>query len=169
MLKLYVPTQLEQWVSEWYIDMKIYEPHQIDEITIAEKERILLMEAPCPSHAYVNNHIKVISVDSRYSRIDKREQFFHEMCHILRHDGSQVTTRTSIKNIQEFDARNFTKYALMPFHMLQKINFRDEHLIQTISQLFLVSFAFAELRLKQINNNILANFHLRNAEGYKEA
>lgn len=155
MFQLYVPTRLEQWVSDWYKGMQIFEPHEIDEYIISEHEGILLLEKPLPSHAYSDGNLKVICIDSRENNMTRREQFFHEMCHILRHEGSQTKLHSDFRLLQEADAENFSKYAAIPIHMLEKIDFREPYIVDLVSEIFSVSFELAELRLRQIKNKIL--------------
>lgn len=154
-LRLYVPTRLEKWVSDWYMGMKIFEPHEIDEYIISEHEGILLIEKPLPSHSFSDEHVKIICIDSRESSTKRREQFFHEMCHVLRHEGSQTKLHSGFRLLQEADAENFSKYAAIPIHMLEKIDFREPYIVDLVSEIFSVSFELAEMRLRQIKNNIL--------------
>lgn len=162
MIRFYVPSHLELWVSKWYMSMNVYEPHEIDEYVIAENEGVLLLEKPSPSHAYTNGQLKIICLDTRCNKYKRKKHFFHEICHILRHDGNQSDIRASFRFMQEIDAQNFVKYALLPFHMLRKIDFKQPYLVESVSELFSVSYEFAEFRLQQIRNNILSNLQSRN-------
>ncbi len=83
----YYTTALEDWVTNLYKRLGIFHPSHIDPSFIARKMNIFLREKPFPSTHQVVGRFRCIVVDSRLSKEEKREAFFHELCHILRHVG----------------------------------------------------------------------------------
>lgn len=160
-MKFYIPSLTEKRIANWYMRMNIYNPHEIDEYVISEKIGLHLIEKPCPSHAYVNGDIKIICIDSRMKAKEQRERFFHELGHIVMHSGSQISIRKNFRMFQEIDATQFTRYAAMPLHMILKLDLTDPYIVETVSDLFSVSWELAELRLLNIKNNILSNLYAK--------
>ncbi|WP_236611096.1 ImmA/IrrE family metallo-endopeptidase [Halalkalibacterium ligniniphilum] len=66
--------------------------------------------------------IKLIAVNSTLEKEVQREQFYHELAHILRHARRQIMMPKAFRELQEWDANNFTRYAALPLHMLREFN-----------------------------------------------
>ncbi|MFD1707578.1 ImmA/IrrE family metallo-endopeptidase [Siminovitchia sediminis] len=153
--RIYPTTTLEDWVTDFYSRLSIYRPEQIDIQLIASRFRIYVHTKPMPSSHQIVGRYRGITLDSRESKEIQREMFFHELCHILRHYGVQTMMPDAFRELQEWDARNFIRYAAIPQHMLQYINFEDPYVIDQMSNLFKVTPELCEERLKQIKNRYI--------------
>jgi IrrE N-terminal-like domain len=150
MLNLYIPTSLELWISQKYIKMKILSPTDLTEEKIAWINKIFLFKKPIGSTSYENGKFKSITIDSRIVPTLQREQFYHEWCHLLRHAGGQIMIPAAFKELQEFDAKNFTKYAAIPYHMISKYDLNDPQIIENWEYDFRVSTELCTERLQNI-------------------
>jgi Zn-dependent peptidase ImmA (M78 family) len=155
-VKLYKTTALEDWVTHFYKRLKILRPQQIDEDYIARIYSIFINRWKLPSFHKVNGNFRGIYIDIRKPKDVQREIFFHELCHILRHMGVQSMMPDAFRELQEWDARNFTLYAAIPQHMLKFIDLNDEYVIDQMASLFKVTPELCEERLEQIQNRRLS-------------
>jgi Zn-dependent peptidase ImmA (M78 family) len=152
----YRKTALEDWVSNLYIRLKIIHPRQINEEYIARIYNIFINRSSLPSYHKVIGNFRGIYIDTRKSKEQQREIFFHEFAHILRHAGIQTMLPAAFRELQEWDARHFTKYAAIPSHMLKYVNFNDEYVIDQMASLFKVTTELCEERLEQIQNRCMS-------------
>lgn len=153
----YTQTYLEDFISNLYKNLGILKPDQISEDNIATKLGILFFrENGPPSHIRVCG-VDAIYVDARDSPKKQREQFFHELCHVLRHVGNQSIIPLSLREWQEIDARRFTKCAAIPFEMVKDWDLRNDNIIQKASDTFCVTEELCQERLLQIRNRIYFN------------
>ncbi|AMQ19630.1 ImmA/IrrE family metallo-endopeptidase [Geobacillus sp. JS12] len=154
-LRHYYTTALEDWVTNLYQRLGLFRPSQIDPVYIARRMNIFLREKPFPSSHQVVGRFRCIVIDSRLSLEEKREAFFHELCHVLRHAGVQSMLPEAFRELQEWDANHFTKYAAIPFHMLKFIDWNEPHIIEHMVNMFKVTPELCKSRLSQIKNRIL--------------
>lgn len=98
-----------------------------------------------------------IYVDARDSTKTQREQFFHELCHILRHVGNQPIIQLSFRKWQELDAKRFVKCAAIPFDMVKDWDLDDAQIIKKASKIFCVTEELCQERFLQIRNRIYFN------------
>ncbi|WML38666.1 ImmA/IrrE family metallo-endopeptidase [Neobacillus sp. OS1-2] len=155
-MELYKTTALEDWITAFYRRLKIQHPHQIDENRIARIYGITINRWELPSKYLVNGRFRGIYIDIRKPKNKQREIFFHEFCHILRHSGCQTMMPAAFRELQEWDARHFTLYAVIPAHMLKFIDLNDEYVIDQMVSLFKVTPELCEERLEQIKNRRLS-------------
>ncbi|KXG09916.1 hypothetical protein AT864_01476 [Anoxybacillus sp. P3H1B] len=151
----YYTTALEDWVTKLYTRLGIFHPTHIDIFFIAQKMNIFLREKPFPSTHQVVGRFRCITIDSRLSNEEKREAFFHELCHILRHVGLQSMMPEAFRELQERDARNFTKYAAIPAHMLTYIEWDAPYIVEQMTNIFRITPELCMARLYQIENRIM--------------
>lgn len=150
---IYKPFELEKWISRYYLRHGINFPDDIDERTIARSFDIHLTYKEKRSFAFEDGKFKLINIDSRLSKSEQREQFFHELCHILRHCGYQTMMPKAFRELQEFDAMRFTRYATIPFGMLKYIDLKSPHVIYEMANTFNVSEDICRERLDGIYRN----------------
>jgi Zn-dependent peptidase ImmA (M78 family) len=148
----YRTTALEDWVTNFYINLNIKHPRQINEEYIARVYGIFINRWELPSKYLVNGRFRGVYIDKRKQKDKQREIFFHELCHILRHMGIQTMMPAAFRELQEWDARRFTLYAAIPAHMLKFIDFNDEYVIDQMASIFKVTPELCEERLEQIQN-----------------
>jgi Zn-dependent peptidase ImmA (M78 family) len=156
MLKYYYTTALEDWVTNKYKRLRILHPEQINIDYIAKIFDIRIKRTPLPSFHDIASSCRWIFVDNRKNKREQREIFFHEFGHILRHTGVQTMLPSAFRELQEWDARHFTMYAAIPYHMLNHIDFNDEYVIDQMTSLFKVTPELCEERLEQIKNRCMS-------------
>ncbi|MDT3416131.1 Zn-dependent peptidase ImmA (M78 family) [Brevibacillus aydinogluensis] len=154
MFPTYRPTPLEEWVSQFYCRLSIFHPEDLDETEIARSLGIYLFykEAPCMSYEF--GRFKSITIDKRLKQKVQRERFYHELCHILRHAGRQIMMPEAFRELQERDAKHFTRYAALPLHMLKNFDPHDPYIIENLSERFNVTPELCVDRLQRIKKNI---------------
>lgn len=135
----YHQTHLEEFVTRFYKNLRIFHPGDLTEENLCFLLGIYLYRKPQPSFSFEHGNFRSITIDSRLSPEEQREQFFHELCHLLRHAGRQTRMAVMFRELQEWDARNFTRYAALPYHMLQLFDFKSPNLIKNLSKQFKVS------------------------------
>lgn len=135
--------------------MGIYEPSQIDLKAIAKKLGIQLIYSKHRNYSYVEDDFKMINIKKGLDPIKEREVFFHELCHILRHEGFQYKMMPlPFRELQERQAKHFTRYAAIPLHMLICLDWKSPNLVQEMSQTFLISEETCKYRVEQIQRNL---------------
>jgi Zn-dependent peptidase ImmA (M78 family) len=143
-------------VSKYYKSIGIYTPDQINEKSIARNLRIYLTYTDKRSYSAQNGNFKLINIHSHLEIRKQREVFFHELCHILRHEGYQYRVMPkAFRDLQEWDAAHFTRYAAIPFHMLSYANWKSPTLIKDMAETFQVSEEICQYRVDHINRNKL--------------
>ena len=146
----YYTTALEDWVTKMYTKNRIMTPNDIKVRRIARLFGIFVKQKPMPARFDIFGRYKGIVLDSRESIEVQREQFFHELCHILRHAGHQTLMPKAFLELQERDAKHFTLYALMPYHMIKNYDFEDDFIIDTLAEDFKVRRELVIERLDRI-------------------
>ncbi|WP_458414559.1 ImmA/IrrE family metallo-endopeptidase [Schinkia sp. CFF1] len=147
---LYKPTTLEHYVSDSFKKLQIYQPHQINKSYIAEKLGIYLTFSDKKPFAHEEDDFKLINIDKYASKKVQREQFYHELCHIFRHAGNQLTLPKPFSDWQEWDCHNFMLYAAIPYHMIHYLQPYEYGNIKHLSDTFGVTENLIVYRLKQI-------------------
>nr|WP_035294826.1 ImmA/IrrE family metallo-endopeptidase [Brevibacillus thermoruber] len=150
----YSPTPLESWVSQFYLSLGIREPIDLDESRIAKALNIFLVYKDVPSMSYEFGRFRSITIDKRLPAKVQRERFYHELCHILRHAGRQIMMPKAFRELQEWDARNFTRYAALPLHMITDIDVKQPGIIEVLSDRFMVTPELCAERLRRIKEKI---------------
>jgi hypothetical protein len=152
--RLYPTTALEDWISNLYVRLKILQPRQINEDYIAHVYNIFIHRKPIPSDHKVIGRYRGITIDTRKPNDIQREIFFHELCHILRHAGVQSMMPEAFRQLQEWDSRNFVRYAAIPHHMLKFVDLGDPYAVDIMTSMFKVTPELCEERLSGIKNRL---------------
>lgn len=153
MSQSYQPFPLEKWVVNFYYRLGITNPQDIKESSIARNLRIFLNYTERRSFSAENGRFRMINIDSRLPGAMQREHFFHELCHLLRHCGHQLAMPISFRELQEWDAAHFTRYAAIPFHMLKMIDLKSHTVVTDMAQIFKVSEDLCQSRIEHIYRN----------------
>ncbi|BDG46393.1 ImmA/IrrE family metallo-endopeptidase [Parageobacillus sp. KH3-4] len=155
MTYVYKPFELEAFVSKMYQQMGIFYPEQINEDYIAAKLGIELVYSRYRSYADEDEGFKIINIHKYLDPFQKREIFFHELGHLLRHGGDQTEMTQMFRDWQERDAKRFTQYAAIPYHMLRFIDFTlpRQHILLEMRETFRVPESLCQSRLEQIERN----------------
>ncbi|WP_166740203.1 ImmA/IrrE family metallo-endopeptidase [Shouchella lehensis] len=154
---MYSKTPIEQWLEEFYKEHHILSPNDLDIYKIAESLNIVIEKSSGPDRSIWDDEhkIAIIFLHNDHSHIQKREIFFHELCHPLRHCGSQENMYSEeFLMMQEVQAEQFQLYASMPFFMVSEYCHQIDHLAAILANEFHVSIELAETRLKQIEARI---------------
>lgn len=156
MLETYYTTPLEDWVNTVYKNIEIYSPGDIEEHLIADSLDIFYSKCEEDSYYLITEVFHMITIDSRLSRDQQREQFFHELCHVLRHAGKQTMMPGAFRELQEAQTKSFQLYAAMPITMIRNLELPNiEHeIIALLSTVFHVSTELAQQRLEQIKRRL---------------
>lgn len=151
----YKPFPLDLWVSRLLKRIGVIEPRDIDEKNIAQALRIYLTYNDKRCYSYEEGRFKLININKDLEKNIQRERFFHELCHILRHSGCQLNMPISFKELQEWDADHFTKYAAIPYHMLKYVDFKSPTLVYDMASIFKVSEELCQNRIDHIFRNAI--------------
>ncbi|GAB2558473.1 ImmA/IrrE family metallo-endopeptidase [Gracilibacillus alcaliphilus] len=164
---MYLKTPLEKTIEQELLRLNINTPLKLLKVEeIAVKYDILLRYQRKPSASGIYYGIKVITIDSRLSYLEQRQQFFHELSHVLQHYGDQEGLPKAFVELQEFKARNFALHYAVPTFMIQKLELpkcRDEA-ISFIANTFKVTEDFARTRLAHYENQITGALFQREIE-----
>jgi Zn-dependent peptidase ImmA (M78 family) len=151
---VYYPFPLDKWVSRLYRSIGITVPEDIEEKKIARMLGIHLSYSDKRCYAIDEGKFKLININNNLDPHTQREVFFHELCHILRHAGFQYKIMpTSFRELQEWDANHFIRYAAIPFHMLHYFDWKSPTLITDLSIAFKVSEEVCQYRVEHIRRN----------------
>ncbi|MNP02968.1 hypothetical protein D3C76_948350 [compost metagenome] len=95
-------------------------------------------------------------LDNRIPPDQQRLDFLHELCHLLRHAGNQMTLPESFTRMQEIEAEQFVMYAAMPISMISKLTIPSELnlAIALFVETFNVPSTLAKQRIEQIDRRI---------------
>ena len=138
-------THLEDYIHDLYNFIGITEPRDLDMLLISKK---LGIEVIYRDNAFrFDNEIVLIRRDEKEEWVD----FGHEVCHFLRHSGSQPRMNPLFVELQEWQADNFMYHFCVPTFMLHALDLpRDrKKAIWEIQKNFNVNYDFAEKRLEK--------------------
>ncbi|MBU5673192.1 ImmA/IrrE family metallo-endopeptidase [Paenibacillus brevis] len=156
----YQMTILEEFLESTYEAAGITYPHQITVEEISQRLNVWLHYRPVTSRAMeAAGGMYSMFLDERLPPDQQRMEFLHELCHLLRHAGNQITLPEQFTQMQEAEAEHFVLYAAMPFSMIQGLELPDRHsvAVSILVETFSVPAAFAERRLDQLQRRVLQN------------
>ncbi|GAB1809788.1 ImmA/IrrE family metallo-endopeptidase [Priestia megaterium] len=156
----YQTSLLEDWIYQFYKQIGVYSPDQLDFPVIADCLGIQLEFWEVSSRLYKGTMI----IDSRLTPQEQWQEFAHEICHKLRHYGNHMTMPEMFLELQEFQANHFALHFCVPTFMLKNLNFQKsrKETIYLIAITFGVTYEFAEKRLVIYENKILSQKCLSN-------
>ncbi|WP_366160638.1 ImmA/IrrE family metallo-endopeptidase [Bacillus infantis] len=157
MLNLYRQTPLEDMIEAMYKEKGIYQLSDLEIENVATKLNIkIVYMAGAPDRAIWTDRKAAIFLNPKRPNAKLREIFFHELCHPIRHYGSQHSmSNDAFRELQEIQANHFQLYAAMPFFILNKIKLPiGESTINTMADLFNLPHDFVMKRLEQIKRRI---------------
>ena len=150
-------TRMEKWITDEYVKSNIYTPEDINIERLAHIYNVTVWKFPMEARYDIFDNKKYIVIDSRSSFKEQREQFFHELCHVLFHVGHQSEMNESFRELLEWEADSFVMYAALPYFMLKQCNLSSEYLVHDLSIKFGVTAELCQRRLEQIKNRIQSN------------
>lgn len=152
-LEGYRPCELEQWINSRYIHSGIRTPGDLDLEWVAQLFGADLVFYMGPSFAdWREGGYSVIFLDQRLAYDEARSVFFHELCHPVRHVGSQPELPRLFAELQEIQAGLFQLYAAMPIYMIEDYaeHLEEAHAAQILAHAFRLPRELVERRLQQI-------------------
>ncbi|ARC68726.1 MULTISPECIES: ImmA/IrrE family metallo-endopeptidase [Bacillus subtilis group] len=157
-MKTIVPhnTHLEDWIEEFYKEMKISNPHELDLLDISHRLGLKVEFLNIGSRYYDG----MIILDNRLSSQEQWQDFGHELCHALRHEGNQLTMSPLFAQLQEMQAKTFAYKFCIPSFMLINLDFSKPYIetAKLIASHFNVTYEFATKRVAQIKSiHVLKN------------
>lgn len=149
MRKPYDPPLVEQWVSNTFIHAGILYPDQLNPEHVAKAFGIDYSLWPGITCSYRDPSGKgsYIIQNNAISEAKRRQNFFHELAHVLRHAGDQRDMVESFRQMQEWDADLFAMYAAVPFHM---IDFNKPYTASSLMEEFTVTEKMSLKRIRDI-------------------
>jgi Zn-dependent peptidase ImmA (M78 family) len=153
---LYKPTDLEKWINLRYKEAGIHYASDMDIDLIASIFSAEVMATKGPSSVHFNDSLCLIFLNGYLNERQKREVFFHELCHPLLHFGNQRKMPQAFMELQEIQAFHFQLYAAMPWYMVDEFikDVPDGILMKVMAEEFRLSEAFVQKRLQQIQHRI---------------
>ncbi|QZT33724.1 ImmA/IrrE family metallo-endopeptidase [Caldalkalibacillus thermarum TA2.A1] len=164
---MYYKTGFEDKIERLFISKGILNPSDlsIERLSIVFDIQIVYMPN-APQRAVWDDEFSVVFLDSTKTPSEIREVFFHELAHLLFHEGNQFAMFSDFRNLQENQAKVFQLYASMPFFMIKKLDLPSENrlIIDILSDTFMVTHRLAKKRWHQIKQRIYtAQFLCRSA------
>ncbi|QRG65286.1 ImmA/IrrE family metallo-endopeptidase [Brevibacillus choshinensis] len=158
-LSLYKMTPLEEWITTTYLQHSITTPDDLslEHVVASFGGEIALLKTR--SHArWIEDGTGdfIIIIDSRLDEATQRSEFYHELCHPLRHVGNQQMLPKAFRDLQETQATMFQLYASIPFFMIKELDMPDlEHNVPyQWAQIFKTPLPLAVQRFRQIKSRI---------------
>ncbi|PAD73702.1 ImmA/IrrE family metallo-endopeptidase [Paenibacillus campinasensis] len=153
MFSHYVKTHLEDFIEDVYLKAGILTPDQLTIDEVSYRLNIWVHYAKVSSRALESAQgMYSMFLDNRLTPMRQKLDFFHELCHLLRHAGNQMLMPRSFTQAQEYEADMFVMYATMPYFMLTELDIPTIHNDATnyISTMFNVPWQLAKRRVDQI-------------------
>ena len=79
-------THLDDWIETFYHQINITNPSELDLLDIAYRSNLKVEFLNISSRYYAGT----IIIDNRLSPQEQWQDFGHELCHALRHEGNQL-------------------------------------------------------------------------------
>ncbi|MGO4500034.1 ImmA/IrrE family metallo-endopeptidase [Paenibacillus sp. 2RAB27] len=155
-LSLYRPTELEKWLEKEYRSIGIEYASDMDLDLISSIFDVEIRTYNGPSFAeWKEDEYSFIFLNAYLNEKQRREVFFHELCHPLQHVGQQEIMPKSFIELQEIQAKNFQHYAAMPSYLLEEFkSVSPSLLVKVIAEEFCLTERFVQHRLEQIQNRV---------------
>lgn len=142
----------EKFVYQFLNAINISQPYQLGIENISDAINLPVFYWEYGSEAvFYRGKYKIFICDWQTNQ-QKWQDFGHELCHILSHDGDQKQIPTSFLQMQEHQAEYFSYHLCVPTFMLLQL---EEISINSIMYQFNVDFEFASKRLSLLQNKIL--------------
>lgn len=156
-LTLYKPTEIELWISQIYQKNGIRYASDMDIDHIADIFNASVRVTKDETRVLYDDHFCLIFLHAYFREEQKREAFFHELCHPIMHVGNQHRLPAGLMQLQEIQAANFQLYAAMPAYMLEEfMDIKYKHtFIKVLSGEFKLPLGFVQKRIDQIERRIL--------------
>lgn len=155
---MYTFTHLEDYVKNLYSYLAINYHYEINMNEIANKLNIKLRFWDEKSEATYYRGKFIIYINETISIQEQWQEFSHELGHVFRHEGCQLSMSYEFRQFQESEANNFAYHFCIPTFMLLNyeianyVNIKDG--VPFVSKTFNVTDDFALERLRQFKRKI---------------
>ncbi len=152
----YQTTLLEDWIKNFYYSLDIIHPHQLDLHDIANRLGLFVNYKDISSRFYLDEVI----LDKRLTEQEQWQDFGHELCHALRHEGNQLIMPKPFVELQEYQANLFAYHFCVPTFMLLKLDLpeNNKEAKYYIGNMFNVTLGFAEKRLELYHKRLHGSY-----------
>ncbi|HLT41993.1 MAG TPA: ImmA/IrrE family metallo-endopeptidase [Sphingobacteriaceae bacterium] len=159
---LYRPSETERWISDVYQQNGIYHPRDLSIAAVAEIFNVIIKLYDGPVFAeWEEGSYSFIFLNRNKSLVEQKNEFFHELCHPLRHVGRQNELPRLFQELQEMQASKFQLIAAMPVYLIQQVPCQRywEQYINNLAYQFEQPAKFVERRIQQIADKINYNHY----------
>ncbi|MDQ0658808.1 ImmA/IrrE family metallo-endopeptidase [Paenibacillus sp. W2I17] len=160
MLPYYEPTDTELLICDLYQVLGINHPHEldIDQIASLWGADIIYYNGKPKSHWEGWGSVIFLNKDDPVTQ--QRADFFHELAHIVRHEGHQDDMPELFLDLQEIQAYNFRLIASMPYYLLPTpLEMTWSEYIGLLAEEFKVPIELAADRAEQIASRLHEEYH----------
>ncbi|MDC7795047.1 ImmA/IrrE family metallo-endopeptidase [Bacillus altitudinis] len=140
-------THLDDWIEAFYHQINIKNPSELDLLDIAYRSNLKVEFLNISSRYYAGT----IIIDNRLSPQEQWQDFGHELCHALRHEGNQLIMPPLFRELQEMQAKRFAYKFCIPTFMLRHLKININNPLYEISSAFNVTYMFAKKRIGLVN------------------
>ncbi len=154
---MYCNSHLEDYIMEVYKDLGIEQPEQINRYMIADQLNIGLYPTSSQSEALYSHGRCYIFINRERDHRQQWQDFGHELCHVLMHEGHQNRMYPLFLDLQEWQADNFMYHFCVPTFMLRRLSLPSsmQQAVPLIAETFNVNYEFAEYRLSKYLQKVL--------------
>lgn len=139
-------THIEDYIYELYTSIGVKNPNDLDMRFIAKQLGVDIVYKR--KSFRLDNEIILVRSGER----EEWMEFGHEICHFLRHVGSQLNMPPLFRQLQEWQANYFAYHFCVPTFMLDRL---FNYNLSDIMNLFNVGYEFASKRLEMIKINFI--------------
>lgn len=146
---MYQNSHLEDYIQQFYKGLAIERPEQLNKYVIADQLNVGIYLTSNTSEAFYWLDCYYIFIDRSLNHRQRWQDFGHELCHILRHNGHQGRMPSQFRELQEWQEDNFMYHFCVPTFMLRRIRLppSQQSAARFIAETFNVEIPFAEERL----------------------
>ncbi|WP_054634844.1 ImmA/IrrE family metallo-endopeptidase [Thalassobacillus sp. C254] len=153
-MQRYFYSHLEDWVSDLYIKNQIYTAKELSVENLANVFNVEVIPNEEVSVCRNSYGERIIFLNINQNPEEINADFFHELGHLLRHEGHTEYLYEDYTRYLEWDAQRFAYVAALPWHILKHYNLNDRKIVNKISSEFCLPINFTVTRLFQIKRRM---------------
>lgn len=151
---MYKPSDLEAWITTRYLSHGIVHPNDLTIQTVSYlfDVDVRYYDGPCFAEWSDAEGYAFIFLDNKKTPVEQKYDFFHELCHPLRHVGTQDKLPELFQDLQEIQAAQFQPVAALPAYLLQQVPLEPQwsNYIHAIAETFGQPNQLVEARMRQV-------------------
>ncbi|TMV49403.1 ImmA/IrrE family metallo-endopeptidase [Paenibacillus mesophilus] len=153
----YKSNEMEEMICKKYRDNGIFYPSDLEIDRVATIYRADVATHKKETKTYWEDDFAVIYLNAFLNELKKREDFFHEISHLILHIGNQYRMPELYMKMQEDQADQCQLYCAMPYFMLHDYKYIENKTtyIDVLSKEFRLPIQFVQKRINQIERRIL--------------